>query len=45
MSADEGTNSAVMVTEPDDLGVNVTMHVPDAKVQFAVVLRAPDAVN
>jgi hypothetical protein len=36
-----------MVTVPDDSGVNVTVHVPDDRLQFAVVLvtGAPDAVK
>ena len=47
MSVDEGTYTAVIVTVPDDLGVNVTAQVPDARLQFAVVLvtAAPDAVK
>jgi len=47
VSVDEGTYTAVIVTVPDDLGVNVTAQVPDARLQFAVVLvtAAPDAVK
>jgi hypothetical protein len=47
VSVDEGTYTAVIVTAPDDLGVNVTVQVPDARLQFAVVLVtvAPDAVK
>ena len=47
VSVDEGTYTAVMVTVPDDLGVNVTVQVPAARLQFAVVLvtEAPEAVK
>ncbi len=47
MSVKEGTYTAVIVTVPDDLGTNVTLQVPDAKLHFAVVLvtAAPDAVK